>query len=65
MAITVLLSGDDISLIRAGLVLEQRSNDDVLEMLRSSDASDPRVGPLVTHHEARGFALQELLKKIT
>ena len=64
MAITVDLSGDDISLIRAGLILEQRSNDDVLQMLLSSDAADPRVGPLVAHHRARGVELQELLNKI-
>lgn len=64
MAITVHLSGDEISFIRAGLVLEQRSNDDVLEMLLSSDAADPRVAPLLAHHRARGVDLQELLKKI-
>lgn len=64
MSITVDLSSDDILLIRAGLVLEQRSNDDVLQMLLSSDAADPRVEPLVAHHRARGIQLQELLKKI-
>lgn len=64
MANGVVLSFDEIQVLRDALVGERRCNDEVLEMLRTSDLRDSRVAPLIAHHQERGHLIEQMLKKI-
>lgn len=64
MASSLTLSFEEIQVVRDALLRERRSNDEVLEIMRTSDPSDLRVPPLVVFLTERGAVIEKLLSKI-